>query len=130
MPTRKFTAAAPLLSWISLSAKPAIGCMQRTFIKLPLETKRHAKRQCDGTVTEARFPQLMHIRSSVRFTDIISLSWWPFSYRAGTRGSGSRREFQHAPVMLCKCLVHTPFAMPDSFLPLVVCVLHLLRERR
>jgi hypothetical protein len=38
--------------------------------------------------------------------------------------------FQHAPVMLCKCVIHTPFAMPDSFLPLVVCVLHLLRERR
>jgi hypothetical protein len=66
----------------------------------------------------------------VRFTDFVSLSWWPFSYRAGTRGSGRRREFQHAPVMLRKCLVHTPFAMPDSFLPLVVCVLHLLRQRR
>lgn len=39
--------------------------MQRTFIKLPLATKRHAKRQCDGTVPETRFPQLMHIRASV-----------------------------------------------------------------
>ena len=65
MPTHRFTAAAPLFSWISLSAKPANGCMQRTFIKSPLATKRHSQRQCDGTVTEARFPQLMHNRSSV-----------------------------------------------------------------
>jgi hypothetical protein len=63
MPTHRFTAAAPLLSWISLSAKPANGCMQRTFIKSPLATKRHGQRQCNGMVTEARFPQLMHISS-------------------------------------------------------------------
>ena len=66
MPTHRFTAAAPLLSWISLSAKPANGCMQRTFIKSPLATKRHGQRQCDGTVTEAGFPQLVHNRSSSR----------------------------------------------------------------
>jgi len=68
--------------------------------------------------------------SRVRFAVIVSLSWWSFSYRAGTRGSDRRREFQYAPVMLCKCLVHTPFAMPYSRLTLVVCDLPLLRERR
>lgn len=52
-------------------------------------------------------------------TEIVSRPWWPLSYRAGSHGSGRRREFQHAAVMLCKCLVHTPFSMPGSFLSLV-----------